>query len=152
MKDRLEELEIASEWHVNTREWKRYDDSTPELEELRPIMCRFLVLANRGIDTSFGSLPMIRSMLRLLGDRVKYMKEKRKQGEDVKEEPVASTPRRGATGESARKRRKQGGTPEAPDVRGLRGLGVGLVGRSEPPAAGGGGAVGDVARGGAQGL
>ena len=38
-------------------------------------MCRFLVLANRGIDTSFGSLPMIRSMLRLLGDRVKYMKD-----------------------------------------------------------------------------
>ncbi|CAK9024236.1 unnamed protein product [Durusdinium trenchii] len=53
-------------------------------EELRPVMSRFLVLANRGIDpssvrvtcrdTSFGSMPMVRRMLKLLHERVELMK------------------------------------------------------------------------------
>jgi len=128
-------LDISREVHrtcSNILEDSRVKD---RMEELRPVMSRFLVLANRGIDTSFGSLPLIQRMLRLLRDRVSVMKEKkRKAAEEVKDEPrtpAASTPRATPTptpatpsrrdtdddGNPRKRRRKAPETSQAPDVR-----------------------------------
>eukprot|EP00913_Durusdinium_trenchii_P016285 g15304.t1 len=70
-------------------------------------------------DTSFGSMPMVRRMLKLLHERVELMKAKRKQGEDIKDEPP-STPRREEAGPARKRRRQQAlpaPAPQAPDVR-----------------------------------
>ncbi|CAK9061230.1 Cohesin subunit SA-1 (SCC3 homolog 1) (Stromal antigen 1) [Durusdinium trenchii] len=67
-------LDLSKEVHRACSNILEDEKVKDRFQELRPVMSRFLVLANRGIDTSFGSMPMVRRMLKLLHERVELMK------------------------------------------------------------------------------
>mmetsp|Transcript_41328 Transcript_41328/g.96435 ORF Transcript_41328/g.96435 Transcript_41328/m.96435 type:complete len:1137 (+) Transcript_41328:44-3454(+) len=105
-------------------------DST-RLQELRPVLFRFLTLVNRGIDMSFGSTAMLQRQLALLRARIAWSRERRKmleqqaQRENIKDEPNVSprSPRSpllspGGEPTGPRKRRRLQSRPDdVPDVR-----------------------------------
>ncbi|CAJ1400066.1 unnamed protein product [Effrenium voratum] len=116
-------LDISREVHRSCASILEDKQVRERLEELRPVTSRFLVLSNRGIDASFGSVGMLRRMLALLHERSAWMKERRKQlaeARDVKEEPMSPAPPTRGRDEAGgqRKRRRTQARPEAvADVR-----------------------------------
>jgi len=90
------------------------------LQELRPVVGRFLMLCNRGIDMSFGSTALLQRQLQLLIARVNWFKERRAAVErgEIKDEPATPEPGGARAGGPPSKRRRVEGRPEeVPDVR-----------------------------------
>jgi len=93
-------------------------ENTP-LEELAPVVSRFMMLSNRGIDMSFGNIQMLDRMLDLLNKRAEWMAEKKAAaleaqaaGETIKEEEETTRGPDGSSG-TQRKKRRKGARPEA---------------------------------------
>lgn len=115
-------LDLTKSVHHQCVELLKPEGVAERFEELRPVMSCFMVLANRGIDMSFGNMPMLEKFVDLLESRVPWMKEKAaaaaaatEAGEAIKEE---TEPEITAEDGSRAKRRRKGARPEGvPDVR-----------------------------------
>eukprot|EP00930_Biecheleria_cincta_P045528 TRINITY_DN31371_c0_g1_i2.p1 TRINITY_DN31371_c0_g1~~TRINITY_DN31371_c0_g1_i2.p1 ORF type:complete len:1003 (+),score=228.89 TRINITY_DN31371_c0_g1_i2:109-3117(+) len=115
-------LDLSKSVHHQCVELLQSEGFAERIEELRPVISCFMILANRGIDMSFGSMTLLNKFVELLESRVPWMKEKAaavaaaaESGEAIKEE---IEPEMTTEDGSRAKRRRKGARPEGvPDVR-----------------------------------
>lgn len=115
-------LDLSKSMHHQCVELLKSEAFAERIEELRPVMGCFMILANRGIDMSFGSMALLNRFVELLESRVPWMKDKAsaaaaaaEAGEAIKEE---IEPEMTFEDGSRAKRRRKGARPEGvPDVR-----------------------------------
>ncbi|CAE8604378.1 unnamed protein product, partial [Polarella glacialis] len=115
-------LDLAKTVHHKCSQLLQAESLGGRMEEFRPLVRRFMMLSNRGIDMSFGSMPMLDRMIELLGGRADWLRQKKVDEAAVDEaaaaaENPAGAEEGGSSSSTKRKRLEEDGPADVLDAR-----------------------------------